>query len=440
MSDYILTYTRTKFYPLNPMEAEVKIEDIAHALSMMTRANGHFGHFYSVAQHSINCAKEAAARGYSTQVQLGALLHDASEAYLSDITRPVKKNLPSYTPIESKLQSAIFRKYNLDDLTPIDHQEIKAVDDGLLYYEFKSFMDVEMFEVCPEKKADYSFQQEDFTTVEKEFITTFDMLTNQLESEATVDNQNNSMSKHNKYKTIGIDGSKGKWVAVCIHPEGFEVRKYNTIADVCEQYPEADAYLIDMPMGLPTRADQVRPDNEVRKMLGKKGSSIFQVPCRQAVYADSKEEARAENIKVFGKSLSEQSLGIAKSIRQVDEYMNENPKWKNVLMESSPELCFMQLNGGELILENKLTEDGKRLRIEVLEKYYPDTKKVVEKYLSDVPNRKKVDDVLDALSMAVIGQRIMEYGLRSIPEEFEYDGNGIGMRVVVVQTKGYVVI
>lgn len=219
-------------------------------------------------------------------------------------------------------------------------------------------------------------------------------------------------------------------MAVCLHENGFEVDKYNTIRDIAKHYPEADAYLIDMPMGLATREDQLRPDSLLRKELGKKASSVFQVPCRQAIYADSKEEARAENIKVYGKSLSEQSLGIAKSIRQVDEFLNEHPDWKNRLMESSPEFCFLKLNDGEPILQSKLTEEGKALRIELLNRYCQDTEKILHTYLSAVPNRKKVDDVLDALSMAIMGQMICENGLKTIPEAPEADDNGILMRAV----------
>ncbi len=59
MGDYILTYSKTKFFPLEPNLEDINILDIAHALSLMTRANGHFKHFYSVAQHSINCFNEA---------------------------------------------------------------------------------------------------------------------------------------------------------------------------------------------------------------------------------------------------------------------------------------------------------------------------------------------------------------------------------------------
>ena len=116
MQKFILTYTKIKFYPLQPVMADIKIEDIAHALSLMTRANGHFKHFYSVAQHSLACCKEAEKRGYSYRVQLGCLLHDASESYISDITRPVKQQMQEYYLIEDKLQRCIYERYRLEDL------------------------------------------------------------------------------------------------------------------------------------------------------------------------------------------------------------------------------------------------------------------------------------------------------------------------------------
>ena len=135
-SKYILTYTITKFFPLQPVAADIHIEDIAHALSLMTRANGHFKHFFSVAKHSINCYKEAKARSYSKRIQLGCLLHDASESYISDLTRPVKAQILEYYEIEEKLQSMIYGKFALGDLTEEETRIIKEIDDTLLYYEF----------------------------------------------------------------------------------------------------------------------------------------------------------------------------------------------------------------------------------------------------------------------------------------------------------------
>ena len=120
---YILTYKKIEFYPLEPRVEDIDIEDVAHALSLLCRANGHFKHFYSVGQHSINCAKEAIARGYSTRVAMGCLIHDASEAYLADITRPVKKHLHKYLEIEDKLQGEIFEKW----IPSLTHEETKLI-------------------------------------------------------------------------------------------------------------------------------------------------------------------------------------------------------------------------------------------------------------------------------------------------------------------------
>jgi len=90
----ITTYTGIRFDPIHPDAELLNIADIAHALAMLCRAGGHCKDFYSVGQHSINCAREAEARGLSQKIRLGCLLHDASEAYLSDVTRPVKAELP----------------------------------------------------------------------------------------------------------------------------------------------------------------------------------------------------------------------------------------------------------------------------------------------------------------------------------------------------------
>ena len=78
----IHTFSGKKIDPCAPDSAALSVEDIAHALSLICRAGGHFPQFYSVCQHSVACAREAAARGYSVRLQLLCLLHDASEAYL----------------------------------------------------------------------------------------------------------------------------------------------------------------------------------------------------------------------------------------------------------------------------------------------------------------------------------------------------------------------
>ena len=103
MSNYITTYTRRHFDPVNPEPADMDIKDIAHALSMICRGNGHVSSFWSVGEHCILCAKEAAAKGYADRLVLAALLHDASECYMSDVPRPLKQNMKQYKEQENHL-------------------------------------------------------------------------------------------------------------------------------------------------------------------------------------------------------------------------------------------------------------------------------------------------------------------------------------------------
>ena len=100
MGDYITTYTGKHFEPSNPDPEMIRIEDIAHALSLICRGNGHVKTFWSVGQHCINCAKEAWARGLSNRMVLACLLHDASECYMSDIPRPFKRSCRNTGPVK----------------------------------------------------------------------------------------------------------------------------------------------------------------------------------------------------------------------------------------------------------------------------------------------------------------------------------------------------
>ena len=166
----ITTYNGKEFNPTNPTKEGIDIRDIAHALSLMCRANGHVKHFYSVAQHSISCYMEAKARGYSKNVQLACLLHDGSEAYLSDITRPVKPKLPEYLIIEDRLQNMIWDKFLQEPLTESDIKQVFEIEDDILSYEFEILMPKRISDnyknlVC---KPNLSFV--DPTLVEKQFM------------------------------------------------------------------------------------------------------------------------------------------------------------------------------------------------------------------------------------------------------------------------------
>lgn len=172
----IRTYTGVMFDPLNPDPKLVNITDIAHALSLLCRANGHFRNFYSVAQHSVNCMEEAKARGYSERVQLACLLHDASEAYLSDVTRPVKEEIPKYLEIEKPLQNLIWKKYLGCLLTEEEYTQVFAIDDAILYHEFVALMGMKLEETEPALLSQPAFEFADFEYYARLFQGCFEAL------------------------------------------------------------------------------------------------------------------------------------------------------------------------------------------------------------------------------------------------------------------------
>jgi len=173
----IMTHSKKMFDPLHPREELIDIEDIAHALAMLCRANGHFKSFYSVCQHSINCMREAVARGYSRRVQLGCLLHDASEAYLSDVTRPVKAELPQYKWIEEPLQEVIWNKWLDTPLTQQERVEVFLIDDAILAHEFINLMGEAIVDPTPGILSQPEFSFTGFETCTREFLQLFCQLT-----------------------------------------------------------------------------------------------------------------------------------------------------------------------------------------------------------------------------------------------------------------------
>lgn len=173
----ILTFTGKMMDPLNPDPSLIDIRDIAHALSLLCRANGHFKTFYSVGQHSLACRAEAAARGESRRIQLACLLHDGSEAYLSDVTRPVKAAMPLYLEFEAPLQEAIWNKWLGEPLTQEERRTVFQIDDTLLYHEFYTHTGLAVADAVPEIVSAPGFAFAEFAKVEREFLETFEALT-----------------------------------------------------------------------------------------------------------------------------------------------------------------------------------------------------------------------------------------------------------------------
>lgn len=120
VGDWLQTFTGRPFWPLDPRPEEIDIEDIAQALSLKCRYGGHCLCFYSVAEHSVLVSQHVAP-----EHALWALLHDAGEAYLADIPRPVKPSLEGWKAIEARVMRAVCDRFGLPHQEP---REVKAVD------------------------------------------------------------------------------------------------------------------------------------------------------------------------------------------------------------------------------------------------------------------------------------------------------------------------
>jgi hypothetical protein len=109
---WMQTFTGKAFYPLDPRPDEIDEDDIAHALSMICRYGGHTSYFYSVAEHCILVSEwvESVSGPYDA---LWALLHDAAEAYMGDMVRPLKRSMPIYVSHEETLLNTIAYKFGL---------------------------------------------------------------------------------------------------------------------------------------------------------------------------------------------------------------------------------------------------------------------------------------------------------------------------------------
>lgn len=146
---WVQTRSGIQLFPFDDRETEYWIEDIAHALSNQCRWTGHCSPFYSVAQHSVECARHlgrqmpfGATPCDRRDAVLVALLHDASEAYLSDIATPIKRELSlrAYHNADQRLQIRIYDRFRLREAYRKFADQVAAADKFMLFAERNSLM------------------------------------------------------------------------------------------------------------------------------------------------------------------------------------------------------------------------------------------------------------------------------------------------------------
>ena len=117
-----------QFWPLDPRPEEIRVEDVARGLAMKCRYGGHVTKFYSVAEHSVYVSQNV-PREFARQ----ALLHDASEAYLGDMIRPLKTQpeFRAFRAVEDKLEALIYARFGVT-LTDASCVAVKDADNRIL--------------------------------------------------------------------------------------------------------------------------------------------------------------------------------------------------------------------------------------------------------------------------------------------------------------------
>lgn len=123
---WIQTKSGRHFSFLDPRPDSIHIGDIASALSMQCRFNGHTSMFYSVAEHCVLMSLMV-----PREHEFQALMHDAAEAYVGDIAAPLKALLPDYKAIEACVEAAVFERFSVrmsaDCRESIKHADLRML-------------------------------------------------------------------------------------------------------------------------------------------------------------------------------------------------------------------------------------------------------------------------------------------------------------------------
>ena len=233
-------------------------------------------------------------------------------------------------------------------------------------------------------------------------------------------------------KYIGVDGCSAGWFYVSL--DDYDNCEYDVFTDfqsLSKKFYEDCLILVDIPIGLRGKGNiERRCDTEARELLKKpRSSSVFRVPCRKALES-SPEEAKRINHEITGKFLSNQTWAISKKIREVDELLKTSIKYRKVVREIHPEICFWALNGRKSMKCKKKTQKGCNERLDVIRNVYRDCDELFNEALSKFKRCEVArDDVLDALIGAVTA-RLGFNSLKTIPDAPERDETGLPMEMV----------
>ncbi len=234
-------------------------------------------------------------------------------------------------------------------------------------------------------------------------------------------------------KVAGIDGCKYGWIIIKWVDSRYAYDVYPTFIELMRDNKDLDRILIDIPIGLSSKKHPRTIDKEMRKELQNRRSTVFNAPCRAAVYEKDNEKARQLNIQIEGKSLSIQSLFIREKIREVDQFLVESNSVVE-LIESHPEICFKHLNQN-IVQTKKSKSEGIDERLKIIENY---DSQLLDLYKSAIKIFKrsevKKDDIVDAMVLCLANRLAKGNTLSFLTDSNTIDEEGIKMRVAFYNT------
>ncbi|RPH80047.1 MAG: DUF429 domain-containing protein [Nitrospiraceae bacterium] len=234
---------------------------------------------------------------------------------------------------------------------------------------------------------------------------------------------------------VGVDGCKAGWFAVTRDGIGLAWRLFPTINDLVSAFLSAERIFIDVPIGLPWADAPIRPcDRLAREVLGKpRKSSVFPVPCREALATDGVKAARNINRTHIGSSVSAQTWGISPKIRQVDRLLLSIREQRHGIREIHPEVCFWALADRRPMKYNKKTIEGREERLRVLQRFEPDASMLLDDVqFKTLRKDVQIDDVLDA-TVAFITAEARQGELASLAGEPSHDPSGLPMEMLYLR-------
>ena len=234
-------------------------------------------------------------------------------------------------------------------------------------------------------------------------------------------------------KFVGVDGCPAGWFSVALGEDAFhEMKVFGAFAELVRYYHDAPLIFVDIPIGLnESGLEERRCDKTARRLLGRRGSSVFPAPIRQVLAESTYEDASRTNRRVRGKGISKQTWAIVPKIAEIDCLLAELPSARERVREIHPEVLFWALNGRNAMRFNKKKRPGIEERMAVLERYEQRTQAIYDDVMANY-FRKVVarDDILDALAAAVTARLGYPDRLATLPDDPPTDDRGLPMEMV----------